>query len=225
MPTRFYFPSTGSAAVSPAFSGSWDNTDDATRLPLVEDTASSTAMATTKYRDNSNQNQNHLIHQWVSVPIDAQTIAAQTFEFQMRCLELDTVDNMVITIGARVVSNDGSTVTGTLFDVTRDGTEMATGTLTNRRFTVTTTEVTANAGDRIVIEVGCGGDPQGGGNHDADIRIGDNGAADLAEDDADTDDDNPWIEFPNTISFQTSQDATATPSLASITDIFNVSFS
>jgi hypothetical protein len=69
MATRIYLPSTGSAAVSPAFDAGWDDTVDATRLPCVFDTKSSTSMATTQYRDNDNKPEAHLIHQWVSPPI------------------------------------------------------------------------------------------------------------------------------------------------------------
>lgn len=200
MATRFYLPSSGAAAVSPAFHADWDNTADATRIKCVT-TKSSTAMATTQYRDNNNADQDHLIHQWVSDPIAAQTIAAsQTIKIQMRCLELDLAYNQVLSWGVRVFSNDGATERGVVIAVQRDGTEMAT-TLINRGDSGSSSEVVAQANDRIVIEIGTGGDPQGGGNHDVDIRIGDNDATDLPEDDSTTNDNNPWVEFANTITF------------------------
>ena len=205
MATRFYFPSSGSAPVSPAYSGSWDNTDDAQRLPCY-DSAQGTSMSTVAYFDSDVGNTDHLIRQWVSEPITAQTISVQTIEFQMRCQEGAVQDNQFIAICIRVVSNDGSSVTGTILDVTRDGTEISASSLQNRRLTASTTQVTSNANDRIVIEVGCGGDPLGSADHDVDIRIGDNGGSDLPEDDTSTNDYNPWLEFPNDITFATVED-------------------
>ena len=184
MATRIYLPSTGTAPVSPAFNTNWADTADATRFPCVFDTASSTAMATTQYRDNSNKNEAHLIHQWVSTnQIAGQVISAQTIKFQMRGLELNANNDMVFAISVRVCSPDGTTIRGNVLDVSSDDSELPTGTLTNRSFSATSSEVTAQAGDRIMIEIGCAGDPSGGNNHDVDIRIGDNAGADLAEND------------------------------------------
>jgi len=200
MATRLYLPSTGTAAVSPAFDAGWDNTDDAVRRPTSTVKAGST-MTTIQYRDNSNKNENHLIRQYVSGGIDAQTIAAQAIKFQARWLEDNANDDQFATIGIRVVSSDGSTVRGTILAVTRDDVEMSSTALTNRQFTATSSSVSAQAGDRIVIEIGTGGDPTGGNSHNVDYRVGDVAASDLAEDDTSTTDNNPWVEFANTITF------------------------
>ncbi len=200
MATRFYFPSTGAAAVSPAFDSDWENTDDATRLRCVT-TRASTTMTSIQYRDASATNEDHLIRQWVSDAVDAQSInASQSLTFQMRVLELGGGENQFVTIGVRVFSNDGATERGVVLAVTRDGTEAAT-TLTNRSMAETGSAVEAQANDRIVIEIGTGGDPAGGNDHNMDIRIGDNDATDLPQDDTTTNDNNPWLRFSTTITF------------------------
>jgi len=216
MATRIYLPSSGAAAVSPAFSANWDDTADATRLRSVFDTPSGTTMTTTAYRDNSNKNENHLIHQWVSDSISAQTISAQTIKFQMRSEENSNANNNQFnTIGIRVVSSDGATVRGTILAITRDDVEMASGgTLTNRQFSATSSSVTAQANDRIVIEIGTGGDPSAGNNHNVDIRIGDNGGSDLPENDTSTSDLNPWVEFVSNFFGSSSASASGSASLS-----------
>ncbi len=206
MATRFYFAASGSAPVSPAFNTAWNNTDDATRLPLIADTPSNTALATTAYFDNSNQDQDHLIHQWVSKALDAVEIASQTIKVQMRCQEGAAGDNQFLAVSIRVCSNDGTVIRSTqIITLVRDDTEISDSALENRSWSGSSTAITPTLGDRLVVELGTGGDPAGGGDHDTDLRIGDPTAgSDLPENDTATSDDKPWLEFANTITFQTS---------------------
>lgn len=201
MATRFYLPSTGTAVVSPAYDVAWDNTTFAARLATVT-TPSLTAMTTVADNVNIKLDEDHLYRQYVSDPISSQTIVSGTVTFQIRAAESNTAANLFSSISIRVVSNDGSTFRSPdLLSLSRDDTEWAAA-LTNRSFTGITGEVDAQANDRIVIEIGQGGDPTGGGNHnDGTMRIGDNGGSDLPEDDTDTNDYNPWVEFSTTISF------------------------
>src|SRR3990167_7035252 len=130
-------------------------------------------------------------------------------EFQIRGMQNDVDNNMFTAINIKVVSNDGSVVRGTIMNMVRDTTnELVLNTLTNRRITGTSTAVTAYSGDRIVIEIGTAGNPADSGSlgHDSSLSIGDDSATDLAEDDTDTDADNPWVEFPNTLTFFTAGD-------------------
>lgn len=218
MATRFYLPSTGSAAVSPAYDAGWEKTDIAARLPAVT-TKTSSAMTTLSTTDGGQDNEDHLYRQYISDQIAAQTISAQTLEFQIRASEDDAKGDLYTAIGVRVVSYDGNTVRGTILAVSRDATEVATS-LTNRRYTATTTEVTAEDGDRIVIEIGLGGDPWGSGYHsDGNLRIGDAAASDLPENDTDTNDYNPWVEFPNTLSWYSG------PTILSIEDSYHTNTS
>lgn len=211
MATKLYFPSTGTAAVSPSFSASWDNTDDATRLPLAIGSKTSTAMTTTAYFDTDNGDTDHLIHQWVSAPINGVTLTAQTLQSVFRCQEGASQDNQLLTIGVRVVSGDGGTVRGTVIDVTRDDIEITSASLSSSAWSASTTQVIAQGGDRIVVEVGTGGNPSGPNDHDTDLRIGDNAASDLPFTDSSLDDYNPWMEFTETITEQT---GTSIPILA-----------
>ena len=165
MATRFYLPSTGAADVNPNYDGNWDTTGDATLLKTVT-TRISSAMANAANSASSGANVNNLLRQYVSNPIAAQTILVQTLELQIRGWESDAKDTQFVSISVRVVSNDGSQVRGTLLSLVRDETELTT-TLTNRRYTADTTEVEALADDRIVIELGLGGDPWGSGNAQA----------------------------------------------------------
>lgn len=205
MATRFYLPSTGAAAVSPAFSAGWENSSIASRLRCVT-TKIASAMTTVSFTDSDATNQDILFRQYVSDPIAQQVISSQTIEIQMRVKERDTSCNLFLAWNIKVVSNDGSVVRGTITNMERDATEASAVALVNRRETSTSTEVTAHSGDRIVIEVGMGGDPGAGSDHDSDMSVGDDSATDLAEDDTDTDADNPWVEFPNTLTFYTPGD-------------------
>jgi hypothetical protein len=205
MSTRFYLPSSGSAPVTPAYDANWDNTTFAGRLPC-HDSKQSTAMATVADNVNIKTNEDHLYRQWISGPITAQTLSAQTLKLQIRAAESNAAADLYASISVRVVSNDGNTVRGTILTLVRDSTEFAS-TLTNRGYSATTTQVVASANDRIVIEIGQGGDPTGGGNHnDGTLRIGDTAASDLPENDTATDDYNPWVQFANTISFAAAPD-------------------
>jgi hypothetical protein len=199
MATRFYLPSTGAAAVSPAYDAGWEDTSFAARLKAVT-TRISSAFTTVADNVNTKLDEDHLYRQYVSDPIPAQTITAQTIKVQIRAAESNAAANLFTSINIRVVSNDGSTFrTPAVVAMQRDDVEWAS-TLTNRGWSGTSSAVVASANDRIVIEIGQGGDPTGGGNHnDGTMRIGDNSATDLPEDDTDTNDYNPWVEFAQTL--------------------------
>jgi hypothetical protein len=205
MATKIYLPSSGSAPVSPAYDAAWHNTTFAARLPCY-DSKQSTTMTTVADTVNIKTNEDHLYRQWISEPITAQTLLAQTLKLQIRAAESNTAANLFASISVRIVSNDGNTVRGTVLSLVRDDTEFA-ATLTNRGYSATSTQVIATANDRIVIEIGQGGDPAGGGNHNnGTLRIGDTAASDLPDNDTATDDYNPWVEFANTITFATPPD-------------------
>ena len=199
MSTRLYLPSSGAATVYPASSASWEDTSIVSRLKAVL-VKTASAMTTVSFSDSNAADKDILFRQYISEPITAQTITAQSIKFQMRCLENETLCNMFLTIGIRVVSNDGATVRGTILAVTRDNTEAALS-LTNRQFTANSSQVISQDGDRIVIEIGMGGDPGSSANHSSSISIGDDSGTDLPENNTATSAYNPWVEFANTIVF------------------------
>jgi hypothetical protein len=217
--TRFYLPSTTVADASPAFSATWNATSGAVRRKTVT-TASSTADAThTIDPFTATTPELTLFRQYVSDPIDAQTLSpggAWTAKGQIRCVEETTGVNAGLAIGIRVVSNDGSTVRGTLLDVTAadalgalecdaDATFAA---LENRQFvdaaetsTLELAEVVASAGDRIVIEIGIR-DASTSTTTGAALSFGDDGTGDLGENSTDTTATNPWVQLSGTVAFQ-----------------------
>lgn len=200
MATRFYLPSSGAAAVTPAYSAAWDVTSSAVQL-RTSPTKASTTMTTISYLDNNDQDRDILAVQYISDPIVAQLIDVSTVKFQIRASETSNARNMFTAIRLRVCSNDGTTFTGGLLALTRDDTEMATS-LTNRQFSAAITAVTANEGDRIIIEIGGGGNPALDSDHDHNLRVGDEASSDLPEDDTDTNDYNSWVQFTHDITFQ-----------------------
>ncbi len=195
--TRFYLPSTGAAAVSPSFSAGWEDTASASRLRTIT-TRISSAMTTINITDLSAADRDVLGRQYVSDPLTAQDITVQYIRAQIRTSETLATNNILLAWSIFVVSNDGGTVRGTLVAVHRDDTEFDT-TLTNRGDLVYGNAVSAQAGDRIVIEIGGGGAPIV--THDYSLSIGDDSGTDLAVDDSTTTANNPYIDFSQTLSF------------------------
>lgn len=208
MPTRFFFPETEAAAVSPTISGAdWEHINTLRRKLLA--TADASALTTTAYTPDA---ADHLVNgdahhrQYVSDAIAAQTISGNV-KAQFQCLEANNGNNLFLTLLIYVVSNDGTTVTGTLLAITRDTTNELGTALNNRNFPSTAlSSVVANANDRIVVEVGLGGTPTASGGvqgHNGSLRFGGNASSgDLPEDDTTTATTyRPWLEFDGTISF------------------------
>lgn len=197
--TRYYFPSTGAAAVSPGFDTGYEDTSIATRLRTVT-TKISSAMTTVDFTDLDTTDRDVLFRQYVGDPLVAQTINAQDVRLQMRGIETLGINNMFLTWVLKIVSNDGSTVRGILVAIRRDGTELDT-VLTNRGDLATIASLAILDGDRPVIEIGTGGIPTVS-VHSSSLRIGDADATDLPEDDTTTADNNPWLEFQQILQFQ-----------------------
>lgn len=198
MVTRFYFPSSGSAAITPAGTTTWEDTSINAALPLVL-TKTSTAMTTVTFADADLTNKDILFRQYVSErPVISWP--AGNWKMQMRGTQDDVDNNMFLAVG--VWADDGVANAGG-FGATRDTTnELVVGTLTNRTltgaiaaFNSATSPITGKA--YLVVSIGTGGDPAAAGatGHDSTLRIGDAAASDLAEDDSSTADNNPWIEF------------------------------
>ena len=195
MATRFYLPSTGDSPCDPTPDAAWDDIGSLYAVMSCVTTKIDSAATDVEVTGNDDQTDgDYLIFQWVSDPIAAQTIQAQTIKFQMRSSEFSPANNLYQSLCIRVLSGDCTSVTGTLVPLTRDTLELTTA-LVNRSMAPTCSEVEANEGDRIVIEVGQGGDPTPSGEHDGILSIGDDSGTDLGENDTDTDAYNPWIEF------------------------------
>lgn len=205
MVSRLYLPSTTTAAVSPTISADFEHQNGARRQMATRKVAS--AFATTTYTPDAADHiadQDAQLVQFVSPPLVAQTIAAQTAKLTIIGSEANAGNNCFLTWKLFLCDSSGA-VGSTILAIRRDGTELST-TLQNRTDSATTTQVTASAGDRLVLEIGAGGSPTASGGtqgHNGALRFGDSSGSDLAEDDTSTTDANPWLEFANTLTWQT----------------------
>lgn len=198
---RLYLPSTGAAAVSPAFSGSWGRTADGDRIAAVI-TKINSAMTNQAANVPSGSNYAVLGRQYVSAPLAAQTISG-TVKSQVRAYDVTNTNEDHLRLLIRVCSNDGSTFRGTVLSLGDygSGTTLA-NTIKNRKFANSGTALTSlavNAGDRLVIEYGVYGGSSAATDY---LNFGDNSGTDLPEDETTTSAYNPWIEFSNALVFQ-----------------------
>jgi hypothetical protein len=234
--TRFYLPSSGTAAASPAYATAWSRTADAARLPLVTVKGGTvggdaTINSGTAGTDWTNSSSGSLARQFVSAALAAQTISG-TVSGQIRTRNSDLAGGCRVAIVVRVLSNDGATERAVLYsnmpaspglsgaspDWIRSSTSTAA---TNRAIpagapggTGTLTSYTCLAGDRLVVELG--------GTRETAVkpsrlRFGDDAGTDLPADTTSTTGD-PWVEFSATLAFATtSVDLTLTPTGVSVT--------
>jgi hypothetical protein len=220
MATRFRLPSSGTPDVTRTLQ-SYSHTGNEQRRPLV--TSDASALATTAITPDA---ADHLAAgdtghaQFVSAPLTAQTISAQTVKLTLQALEANASNNLFIQLFMSVISNDGTATRQTILAKTLDNTEIATA-LTSRTMSATTTSYTCIEGDRLCVEISVQGTPVAAGGtqgHNASLRFGSNGAGgDLLEDDAQTGTTlNPWLEFANTLSFFVAPVTLITPNISGV---------
>lgn len=197
MPTRFYLPSTGDAAVSPTYSSLWEYTSEATRRELVTTKISSAMTDAGAQETVATSSIDVLIRQYVSQPLPAQTISGNV-KGQIRAYEFVADNDLSRAVLIRVCSNDGSTIRGTLLEHFPSSlTSEFNTSLQNRYFPPSTglSSLAIQEGDRIVIEYGY----RAFNSHSSDsvgwLNFGDNSGTDLPENETATTSDNPWIEF------------------------------
>lgn len=219
MVTRFYLPASASSTpITPTPDAGWEDTSIVARA-MTSTATIGDAMATVSFTDNDATNKDVCFRQYVSLELEAgQTInQAQTVKLVCRAKERDASCNLFTALGIRVIN--GVTVNKTVLAVFRDSTEANATTLTNRALSTNSAvgNYTTVAGDRLVIEIGMGGDPNAGSDHDSDMRLGDSAASDLAEDDTTTTDNRPWVQLNDTLAFVFSATGTLTHAGASLT--------
>jgi hypothetical protein len=211
MTTRFYLLDTttgGAAPVSPAFAA-WNSTGSALRRRLstilepysvFESIGVAEAVTTNPY--------DVLLAQFVSAPLDVNQTITGTVKGQIRASEANLDADFRTQLVLKVVSGDGVTLRGTLltFDVSALSSEFATA-LTNRKVPLaasspaTLSSVAALAGDRIVAEIGYRSHNTHSTSRTGTVEIGCASATDLAEDETTTTQNNPWIEFSQSLTF------------------------
>lgn len=205
MATKLYLPSDNIApAFEPAAIGGWEDTSliNYTTMPTIK---RSSAMTTASFADASAANRDILFKIFVSAELTAgQTVTgSQAIKLQARCSQVAATNNMLLTVVLAIWnSSNPAAAAKAMVGTVRDNVEAATS-LTNRQHTTTSAagNYTTVAGDYVVLQLGMGGDPDVGSDHDSSLRFGDAAASDLPEDDTDTTDLNPWVQLTDTLTF------------------------
>lgn len=202
MATRLYGVATTAAPISPTPDAGWQATTGFVSRSLATTQAAATETRAT-VAVTSGANNETLGFQLISDPLNAGAVAG-TVTIMTRGRELAGTDNIDRRArGIQLVSGDGLTVRGVLLaqgfhSVTTElGTTLAGRQAANAD---ALTSQTAQAGDRIVVEVGYGMSTTGT-SPQYDMVIGGNGT-DHANTDGDTTGTVPWVEFSQTLSFQ-----------------------
>ena len=157
MATRFYLIGWVNATtvpdVTPPFDAMWEQTGNAVRRWMTPSTlgkhgGSDTVSPTLTISSTDD----HLAFQFISEPLDAVLIQG-TFGIAMRGIESDIGANVSLGVVARVMGGD-DTVRGTLCTIDPGDVEFVTGYESRMVTGVAITPVVAQAGDRLVVEVG-----------------------------------------------------------------------
>ena len=205
MPTRFWFPASEAAAVSPAFTAGWDNTGQAVRRRLAHVKGTSALTGGTIIQWSGSGQTDALDRQYVSDEMAA-GVVFQSGVTTCKCYLMarqfagsDEVEQRPLSI--RVFSSDGSTVRATVWakNLYASINELTT-TYTNRSWAngdTATGSYTTVDGDRLVVEIGYEEDAFSG-TSDAQALWGELGT-DIPENESNTTQNPGWIEFSNTI--------------------------
>lgn len=201
MATRLYFQYGVVPSLAPAYDPAWEKTGSYryTCSPVKQGTAF-TEINT--YESSSSVNYDAAIAQFISDPLAAQTING-TIKGQILARESAAAADLALAIVVRVVSALG-VPRGTLLSYFPDpiGTaELSAGAAVNRYIPVSIaiSELAVQAGDRLVIEIGFRAFNAVTTTYYTYLTVGDAGATDLPEDEAEVTYLNPWIEFSGSL--------------------------
>ena len=225
MATRLYFPSSGAAPVTPStwlfasqVSSPLTYKAVATKISSAFATKSGATATTLDLRG---------VGRWVIGPLGATQISG-TIKGQFRCTENNDGAAATLAVAIKIIQPSGADRATLLSPVASDADttrppEMLVGTTpntgaANRSFnntaesaSISLTPQTPTSGDYLVIEVGFRSNT--GTSRTIYLRYGDNNANDNPENQTDTNDYCPWIEFSNTLPLN----ATVTPGFAPAT--------
>lgn len=203
MATRFYMPSSGSikTTTNPSFDAGWEQTGQASRLPLLlkprltTNTAFVTSSAITIPITTT---QEILAYQFVSDEVfyPARMDASITVSLILNTAEVATTSNAFIAYSLRACTADGGTILGTLASkLTSGGTEYATTRATRISGPTNLTATTLSEPFRLILEIGSTAQaPSAAGSYT--LRIGTPAAtADYAFTSALTTDLRTWMEL------------------------------
>jgi hypothetical protein len=208
MSTVCWFPSSGSAPVSPTpDAGTWTLHVNTVSRPLNFIRGSS-ALTTLAYNPDGADHLvdgNSMVAQFVSAVLPPQTVNAQQIGWGARMLEAAASNNLFPLLRLYGCNEAGSSNLGTLLAGTRQATELATA-ITGAAYIQTSTGQTFNESWRLVAEWGVGGLPVNTATdtHNASIAFGEtfaSGAMNLAQN-ADTTAFPPMIVFSENLLLQ-----------------------
>ncbi len=204
MATKMYLPSTGTAPVTPSAWAGWSATAAGITRPFSI-TKGSTTMTTISAVDGITTGPTAMVR-WVSPPLAAVTITG-TWRYVARHATVQASGFVKGCAVLKVVSNDGTTVRGTLISrlstshTTNFNVSGALRNLMNPEWegTIACTSVAASEGDRLVFEIGFYN--QNASTDDFSFSCGEDSATDCVFDDAGTAANNPWMELSQTLTF------------------------
>ena len=220
MSTRLYFPNSSAPGITPAFDinpnpgcWTWSDTSFGTRHQAKRYKQNSAFVSVSHEFTPPNPGSCYLYRQYVSPPLAAQTILSSgTVKGYFRAKENNAAANFYPCISIRLFSGDGLTCregdNQLSFCLAQEypNPEFATS-LTNRNF-LTGLELNddfiAQKGDVLVIEVGVYSASEDIA-YTGTIEFGDNSATDLPENNTETSQYCPWIEFSQTLSFESTK--------------------
>lgn len=223
MPRRLYFSTAAAPVTPPAADAAWQETAGSNNLALVR-TPDNTALTTvTRAEAVTTTNYSVLLRRFVSEPLAAQTITG-TVVALLRARESNAAGNMSGEMTVKVITGDGSTVRGTLYAHPAHTTnaEEWTTTLSARPFPrgasitpANVTSVSAQAGDRLLIELGYVAVNTSSTSYSGELSIGaPTAGADLSAV-AETATNRGWLEFSQDLVFQGELSATLTDAATS----------
>lgn len=206
MASRFYLHASGSqpAPTNPAFDAGWEQTGQATRLPMDLNTRLQAATALTNSSAITvpiTTTQQILAYQFTSRQVfrPVRLDASVTFSMVIRGLENATTNNVFLAYVLRAFSAQGDRVLGTLASsMTNAGTEFVATAATRIFSAIALTATTISEPWRLVLDLGGHAQaPSAAGSYT--YRAGCNAASDFALTSALTTDLNPWMELSRTL--------------------------
>ena len=218
MVTRLYLPSSGSAPITPAVSGAWEETVSGFFRAPTSTAHANTSLTSFGAYTTTQATQQSVWAQWISEPLNVDQTISGTLDIVCRGSEGATGDNTYLAVGVRVLSGDGGTVRGTLlFQGTgTGGAEFGTALRTRIWSALSLASVNALAGDRIVVEIGQHAASPGVAPTGT-MRFGDpTGTADFALTSNLTTDLVSWLELSQTITFGVPNSLAPTPAASTV---------
>jgi fibronectin-binding autotransporter adhesin len=221
MASRFYFSSTATTPVTPAFDGAWTRVTEALRREMHTTKDNSAVTLTTIWAGGAaGVTESALARQFVSRPLAAGIAFAMTdtIKCQVLCAESATNDNInQQPITVKVVSQDGNTLRTTLKGLSHIGPNTTEWNTSSRNKIVTDSDTldanyTTVAGDRLVVEIGGQVSSAGGASVTGTMWFGaPTGSTDLGENETDTSTALvAWFEISRTVTFAAAGDIAGT---------------